>query len=132
MPGGPYLAIWSRAGVWGRLHETVLARIDKSGLLDLTRVVLDSAHVGAKKGAHSQAPAPWTGVNRIPRCTSSRTRTNCPGSSASPPPAHDSQGLKPMMAGLQSRHDPTAAGYLAFLGLAAALCCYKLIRRITT
>lgn len=40
--------IWSRAGVWGRLHEAVLDRINECGLLDLTRVVLDSAHVRAK------------------------------------------------------------------------------------
>ncbi|MGA5552401.1 transposase, partial [Streptomyces pseudogriseolus] len=41
--------IWSRAGVWGRLHEAVLHRFDDAGLLDVTRVVLDTAHVRAKK-----------------------------------------------------------------------------------
>jgi pyruvate/2-oxoglutarate dehydrogenase complex dihydrolipoamide dehydrogenase (E3) component len=40
--------IWSRAGVWGRLHEAVIDRIDECTLLDLSRVVLDSAHVRAK------------------------------------------------------------------------------------
>ncbi|MGX1117262.1 transposase [Streptomyces ambofaciens] len=41
--------IWSRAGVWGRLHEAVLHRLDDAGLIDVTRVVLDTAHVRAKK-----------------------------------------------------------------------------------
>lgn len=39
--------IWSRAGVWGRLHEGILHRLDDAGLLDLSRAVLDSAHVRA-------------------------------------------------------------------------------------
>ncbi len=54
--------IWSRAGVWGRLHEEILHRMDDAGLLDLSRAVLDSAHVRAKKGANSQVRAPWTGL----------------------------------------------------------------------
>ncbi len=40
--------IWSRARVWGRLHEAVLHRLDDAGLIDVSRVVLDSAHVRAK------------------------------------------------------------------------------------
>jgi transposase len=77
--------IWSRAGVWGRLHEAVLDRIDECGLLDLSRVVLDSAHVRAKKGANSQARAPWTGVDQVPRCMSCPTGPGCPSWSVSPP-----------------------------------------------
>ena len=42
--------IWSRAGVWGRLHEAVLHRLDDAGLIDVTRVVLDTAHVRAERG----------------------------------------------------------------------------------
>lgn len=42
--------IWSQAGVWGRLHEAVLHRLDDAGLIDVSRVVLDSAHVRAKGG----------------------------------------------------------------------------------
>ncbi|GHC80747.1 hypothetical protein GCM10010309_55980 [Streptomyces violaceochromogenes] len=45
----PFLT-WSRAGVWGRLHEAVLHRLDDAGLIDVTRVVLDTAHVRAKGG----------------------------------------------------------------------------------
>jgi len=27
--------IWSRAGVWGRLHEAILHRLDDAGLIDV-------------------------------------------------------------------------------------------------
>ena len=77
--------IWSRAGVWGRLHEAVLHRLDDAGLLNVSRVILDTAHVRAKKGASTQVRAPWTGASRVPRCTSCRMRTACPSLSASPP-----------------------------------------------
>ncbi|MEU7429775.1 transposase [Streptomyces sioyaensis] len=53
--------IWSRAGGWGRLHQKVLQLLDEKGLVDLSRAVLDSAHVRAKKGANVQVRAPWTG-----------------------------------------------------------------------
>lgn len=42
--------IWSRAGVWGRLHEEILHRLDDAGLLDLSRAILDSPTSGRKKG----------------------------------------------------------------------------------
>lgn len=76
----------SRAGVWGRLHEAVVHRPDDAGLIDVSRVVLDSPQVRAGKGAATQVRAPWTWVRPVPRCTSCRTRTDCLWSSASPPP----------------------------------------------
>jgi transposase len=75
--------IWSRAGVWGRLHQAVLDKLADQGLLDLSRVVLDSAHVRAKKGANLQVAAPWTGVSLVPSCTSCPMRQDCPSSSVS-------------------------------------------------
>jgi transposase len=69
--------IWSRAGVWGRLHQKVLQLLDERDLVDLSRAVLDSAHVRAKKGANLQVRAPWTGVSRVPRCTSCPTGRDC-------------------------------------------------------
>lgn len=41
--------IWSRGGVWARLHQKVLQLLDAEGLVDLSRVVLESAHVRAKR-----------------------------------------------------------------------------------
>ncbi|MEV7004433.1 transposase [Streptomyces sp. NPDC093982] len=55
-------AIWSRAGVWGRLHQRVPA--PEQDLVDLSRVVLDSAHVRLKKGGEHTGPSP-VGRGRI-------------------------------------------------------------------
>jgi transposase len=52
------LPIWSRAGVWSHLHEAVLHRLDDAGLTDVTRVVLGTAHVRAKKGGRTHRPEP--------------------------------------------------------------------------
>lgn len=78
--------IWSCAGVWERSHQAVLDRLAGDGLLDVSRVVLDSAHVRAKKGANTQVLRPWTGVGPVPSCTSCRTRPDCLWSSACPRP----------------------------------------------
>lgn len=75
--------IRSRAGVWGRLHRAVLDKLAGKDLLDLSRVVLDTAHVRAKKGATSQVRAPWTGVSPVPRCMSCPTGRDCLSWSAS-------------------------------------------------
>lgn len=69
--------IWSRAGVWGRLHQAVLDKLAEKDLLDLSRVVLDTAHVRAKKGANLQVRAPWTGVSPVPKCMSCPTGRDC-------------------------------------------------------
>ncbi|MEU2494018.1 IS5 family transposase [Streptomyces sp. NPDC007883] len=197
--------IWSRAGVWGRLHEAVLDRSDECGLLDLTRTVLDSAHVRAKKGGELTGPSP---VDRGKAGSKMHVLSDANGLplvvGISAANTHDSLGLKPMVAGLQSRHDSDRGwhyksrklhadkaydipelrkwlrgkriavriarkgiesserlgrrrrviertmswltgyrrlnhryerhprNYLAFLGLAAALCCYKRLVRLTT
>lgn len=44
--------------MWGRLHEEILRRLDDAGLLDLSRAVLDSTHVPAKKGGEFTGPSP--------------------------------------------------------------------------
>ncbi|MFD5110261.1 transposase [Streptomyces cinereoruber] len=50
--------VWSRAGVRGRLHEESLRRLHDMGLLDLSRAVLDSVRIQARKVANTQARAP--------------------------------------------------------------------------
>ncbi|QBR04684.1 IS5 family transposase (plasmid) [Streptomyces sp. S501] len=197
--------IWSRAGVWGRLHEEILHRLDDAGLLDLSRAVLDSAHVRAKKGGELTGPSPVDGGKPGSKMHVLSDANGLPllvGISAAN--THDSQALKPMVQGHQTRHDPHRGrhfkpqrlhadkaydiphlrkwlwgkhigvriarkgvesserlgrrrwviertmswltgyrrlnhryerhprNYLAFLGLAAALCCYKRLRRLTT
>jgi transposase len=36
---------WHEAGVWQRLHETLLAELRSAGLLDLAHTVVDSSHL---------------------------------------------------------------------------------------
>jgi transposase len=58
---------WTRCGVWPQLHRRLLDRLGRRGLIDLDRVVVDSASVRAKKGARTPAPA---------RSTAARTAAN--------------------------------------------------------
>lgn len=187
----------------GRLHQKVLELLDGHGLVDLSRAVLDSAHVRAKKGANLQVRAPWTGVSPVPRCMSCPTRQDCPYASDSPRPTPTTaRPWKPMLSHFHMGHESHAAdskpqrlhadkaydipelrkwlwgkrigvriarkgiesserlgrrrwviertmswltgyrklnhryerkpgNYLAFLGLAAALCCYKRFLKLT-
>lgn len=41
---------WTKAGLWPRLHRTVLDELGGQGLIDWSRAVLDGASVRAKKG----------------------------------------------------------------------------------
>jgi transposase len=101
---------WSRAGVRGRLHEAVLHRLDDSGLIDVTRAVLDTAHVRAEKGANSQVRAPWTGGKQGSSMRVLSDANGLPLLVGVPAGnIHDSEGLKPGAEGHQMRHDPTAA-----------------------
>ncbi|WP_427155671.1 IS5 family transposase [Streptomyces sp. TRM70308] len=98
--------IWSRAGVWGRLHQAVLDKLADHGLLDLSRIVLDSAHVRAKKGGEHTGPSPVDRGKPGTRMHILSDRSGLPlvvGISTGN--THDSQGLKPMLAGPHTRHD---------------------------
>ncbi|MER5349464.1 IS5 family transposase [Kitasatospora sp. NPDC002551] len=197
--------IWSRAGVWGGLHEAVLERLEDAGLLDLSRTVLDSAHVRAKKGAGFTGPSP---VDRGKPGSKMHVLSDTGGLplvvGVTAGNTHDSKALKPMVEGhlmrqptwgdryrkpgrlhadkaydvphlrkwlrgkrigvriarkgidsserlgrrrwviertmswlsgyrrLNHRYERDPRNYLAFLGLAATLCCYKRLTRLTT
>jgi transposase len=62
---------WTTAGVWPQLHRRLLNLLGVAGEISLDRVVVDSASVRAKKGAHTQAPAPWTAGKKAANATSS-------------------------------------------------------------
>ena len=51
------LHAWQQAGVWDRLHQTLLNRLSCADHLDWSRACIDSASVRAKKGGHTPAPA---------------------------------------------------------------------------
>jgi transposase len=58
---------WHEAGVWGRLHQTMLDRLGKADEIDWERASLDSASVPAPGGAKRPA--------RIRRIRANRARS---------------------------------------------------------
>jgi transposase len=60
---------WTAAGVWPQLHRRLLNRLGQRALVDLSRVVVDSASVRAKKGARIAAPARWTAAKTAANAT---------------------------------------------------------------
>jgi transposase len=51
---------WQQAGVWDRLHELLLARLQQAGEIEWSRAVVDGSHIQAKKGAPKRARARLT------------------------------------------------------------------------
>ncbi|MEU9338284.1 IS5 family transposase [Streptomyces sp. NPDC048290] len=49
---------WNDAGVWQRLHESLLAELHAAGALDWSRAVIDGSHVRAMKGGPKGGPSP--------------------------------------------------------------------------
>ncbi|MFJ5838411.1 IS5 family transposase [Streptomyces shenzhenensis] len=49
---------WNDAGVWQRLHESLLAELHAAGALDWSRAVIDGSHVRARKGGPKTGPSP--------------------------------------------------------------------------
>ena len=60
---------WQAAGVWAALHLALLDALGREGLLDWSRASVDSASLGAKRGARKRVPAPSTGASRAPSAT---------------------------------------------------------------
>ena len=48
---------WQEAGVWQRLHELLLAKLNEAELIDWSRAAIDSSHVRAFGGAPRPARA---------------------------------------------------------------------------
>ncbi len=57
---------WQEQGVWQRLHEALLARLNAAGEIDWQRAAVDSSHVRAFGGASAPARARWTAESRVP------------------------------------------------------------------
>lgn len=57
---------WNDAGVWQRLHESLLAELNAAGALDWSRAVIDGSHVRAMKGGPKPDRAPSTVPGQAP------------------------------------------------------------------
>ena len=51
------LTEWQEQGVWQRLHEVLLAKLDEADRIDWSRAVIDSSHVRAVGGASAPVQA---------------------------------------------------------------------------
>ena len=60
---------WQAAGVWERLHQTLLDELGAADQLDWERAALDSASIPAKKGAAKPGRTPRIGANPAPNAT---------------------------------------------------------------
>lgn len=56
---------WQAAGVWDRLHQTLLDRLGDADQIDWERASLDSASVPAKRGAQQWDRTPPIAANRV-------------------------------------------------------------------
>jgi transposase len=64
---------WQAAGVWDRMHRTLLDRLGKADKIDWSRASLDSAAIPAKRGARIRARTRRIGAGRARNATSSST-----------------------------------------------------------
>ncbi len=46
---------WQAAGVWKRLHETLLERLNAAGAIDWSAAVVDGSHIRALQGGSHRA-----------------------------------------------------------------------------
>jgi transposase len=60
---------WQEQGVWQRLHEVLLAKLNAAGEIDWQRAAVDSSHVRAFEGASAPARARWTAESPVPSTT---------------------------------------------------------------
>lgn len=60
---------WQDEGVWQRLHELMLAKLNAAGEIDWQRAAIDSSHVRAFGGARRPARAQWTAEGPAPSTT---------------------------------------------------------------
>ena len=61
---------WTAAGVWSHAHAQLLDLLGEEGVLDLERVVVDSASCRAQKGGHTPGATRPTGARRAASATS--------------------------------------------------------------
>jgi len=60
---------WQEQGVWQKLHEALLAKLNAADQIDWRRAAVDSSHVRAFGGASPPARARWTAESVAPSTT---------------------------------------------------------------
>jgi transposase len=65
---------WHQAGVWKKLHRTLLGKLREADRIDWSRGLVDSASVRAVHGGKKRAITPWTAGKRVRSTTFSPMR----------------------------------------------------------
>jgi transposase len=60
---------WTAAGVWTKAHHQLLDLLGAEGILNLERVVVDSASVRAQKGGRTRDHRPWIAAKKAANAT---------------------------------------------------------------
>src|SRR3954470_6275715 len=60
---------WTQLGVWDKAHTQLLDLLGEEGVLDLQRVIVDSASCRAQKGGYTPGATPRTGARRVASAT---------------------------------------------------------------
>jgi transposase len=60
---------WQKQGVWQRLHEVLLAKLNAADQIDWQRAAVDSSHLRAFGGARRPARARWTAESQAQSIT---------------------------------------------------------------
>jgi transposase len=77
---------WQEAGVWERLHQTLLDRLGEADLIDWERASVDSATIPAKRGAQKPERIRRIRERRARSATLFRTEKGSRSPRSSPPP----------------------------------------------
>lgn len=59
-----YLRKWQKAGVWQKLHEVLLAKLNAAEKIDWSRAIVDSSSIRAVHGGKKRAPIPPIAARR--------------------------------------------------------------------
>lgn len=150
-------ATWTRAGLWRRLHRTVLDELGTKGALDWTSAIIDAAasvkplllgvpairsrrgprrrlpvKIRADKAYYSAEYLAWL------RSRGFIARIARPGNESGERLGRHRWKIERSIARLYGyrrltvRYERKGSHFLAFLGLAAALTCYKELAKLTT
>lgn len=60
---------WTAAGVWTKAHRQLLRLLGEEGLVDLQRVIADSASIRAQKGGRTPGRRPWIAARTAANAT---------------------------------------------------------------
>jgi transposase len=73
-----HLFEWQQLGIWARMHQVLLEKLQEADRIDWSRAIVDSSSVRAVFGGRSPARIPPTEASRGRSTTSSQTRKALP------------------------------------------------------